>query len=338
MSLDKNNIVILGKQVLKANKKAPIAFKFNDKEYTYESLNSTLRDEFNALASSYNAYRRNKNDIFEIMQEVIDEVLPKKVLDSYGEWAEVKQYGQGNKPSFVKKTGKKRAKQYITKVGLAGIYEVFKLDKETYDIETTAYGGAAQIGLEEFLDGVIDFADLLDILMEGLDDCVYVEIAKAMAAIEDQLPAANKATNTGFDETKFDALLNVARAYGTPVVYATLELATKIVPSANWISDEDKTAMRSQGYVGIYKGVKVIVMPQSFEDETNAVKVIDASKAYILPVTGNDKPVKIAFEGETIIDEFANADRSREIQAYKKFGVALLATNDMCVFTDSSLA
>jgi hypothetical protein len=174
--------------------------------------------------------------------------------------------------------------------------------------------------------------------MEGLDDCVYVEIAKAMAAIEDQLPAANKATNTGFDETKFDALLNVARAYGTPVVYATLELATKIVPSANWISDEDKTAMRSQGYVGIYKGVKVIVMPQSFEDETNAVKVIDASKAYILPVTGNDKPVKIAFEGETIIDEFANADRSREIQAYKKFGVALLATNDMCVFTDSSLA
>jgi hypothetical protein len=85
MSLDKNNIVILGKQVLKANKKAPIAFKFNDKEYTYESLNSTLRDEFNALASSYNAYRRNKNDIFEIMQEVIDEVLPKKVLMENGQ-------------------------------------------------------------------------------------------------------------------------------------------------------------------------------------------------------------------------------------------------------------
>lgn len=199
------------------------------------------------------------------MQEVIDDVLPKRVIEAYGDWAEIKQYGQGKTVQFVKRAGKKRAKQFITKVGLAGIYEVFKLDKEFYEVETTAYGGAAQIGLEEFLDGLIDFADLLDILLEGLDECVYREIAKAMKSVESQLPGANKANGAGFVPAEFDKLLTVSRAYGEPVIYATLELATKIVPETNWISDADKVAMRTQGYVGIYKGCKVIVMPQSLK-------------------------------------------------------------------------
>lgn len=337
MALERNEVITLAKQVAKANRSTPVAFSVQGKDLSYEAMQETLRDEFKALAGTYNLYRRNKNDVFEIMQEVIDEVLPKKVIERYGDWAEIKQYGQGNKPQFIKKTGKKRAKQFITKVGLAGIYEVFKLDKEYFEVETTAYGGAAQIGLEEFLDGVVDFSDLLDIIIEGLDDCVFIEIAKAMTAIESQLPANNKGSGTGFVEATFDKLLTISRAYGQPVIFADLELATKIVPSANWISDDDKTAMRTQGYVGIYKGCKVIVMPQSFTDETNSEKVFDPSYCYIIPMGGNDSPVKIGMEGETIIDEYTNKDRSREIQAYKKFGVVLMATNDMCVYRDTSL-
>ena len=129
MALDKKNCTILAKKVAKAPKKVGATFSYNGKNYSYEALNETLRDEFKEMAGTYNAYRRNKNDIFEIMQEVIDDVLPKRVIEAYGDWAEIKQYGQGNKVQFVKRAGKKRAKQFITKVGLAGIYEVFKLDK-----------------------------------------------------------------------------------------------------------------------------------------------------------------------------------------------------------------
>lgn len=335
--LENKDLIILAKQVAKASRKAPTAYRFGEKEYSFEMLNETLRDEFKELAGTYSLFRKNKNVLFDIMQEVIDEVLPTKILAKYGEFAEIKQYGQGNKPSFVKRTGAKRAKQFITKVGLAGIYEVFKLDKEFFDVTTTAFGGAAQIGLEEFLDGVIDFTTILDIMIEGLDDAMYREIAKALEALTAQLPTANKAAEAGFVETEMDDLLTVASAYGTPVIYATLELARKIVPSANWISNEDKTAMRNQGYVGIYKGTKVVVLPQSFEDETNEVKVMNPQIAYIIPVGGNDKPVKIALEGEAIVDEYQNKDRSREVQVYKKFGVALMVTNDICTYTDTSL-
>ena len=40
-------------------------------------------------------------------------------------------------------------------------------------------------------------------------------------------------------------------------------------------------------------------------------KVIDPSFAYIIPTGGNDKPVKIAFEGQAIVDEAKNHDQSR---------------------------
>ena len=96
--------------------------------------------------------------------------------------------------------------------------------------------------------------------------------------------------------------------------------------------------MNANGYIGTYKGSKVIVLPQSFEDETNEVKVIDPSFAYIIPSGGNDKPIKIAFEGQTIVDESKNKDQSREIQCYKKLGVAALMTNNICVYEDTSLS
>ena len=40
--------------------------------------------------------------------------------------------------------------------------------------------------------------------------------------------------------------------------------------------------MNSQGYVGVYKGTKVVVLPQSFEDETNTTQVMDNSQVYIM--------------------------------------------------------
>ena len=274
------------------------------------------------------------------MEQVIDDVLPAKVLQQYGQFAETKIFNQGDRPVFVQKittASKRRAKQFITKVGLAGIYEVFKLDGKNYEVPTSAFGGAAQIGFEEFLDGRVDFADLLDIVMEGLDEAIYIEIERALKAAVTDLQAANKVTDNVFNEAKMDKLLAVADSYGKAAIYCTYEFAATMVPSDNWISNDMKNQKWNNGYLANYKGHNVIVLPQSFEDETNATKVIDPSYAWIIP-TGADKPVKIAFEGQTIVDEFTNADRSSEMQVYKKVGVGAIITNNICVYRNTSLA
>ena len=92
----------------------------------------------------------------------------------------------------------------------------------------------------------------------------------------------------------------------------------------------------NNGYLANYKGHRVIVLPQSYEDETNAKKVIDPSYAWIIP-TGAEKPVKVAFEGQTMVREFENHDWSREIQIYKKVGVGAIITNNICVYQNTSL-
>lgn len=338
MALQKNEIKQLMLAVAKADKKAPVAYSFGDKKYGYFELNEALRLELKELAGSYSLYRANKNTIFEIIEEVIDEILPIRVLEQYASFAEVKTFGQGDKPIFVnRREGRKRAKQFITRVGLAGIYEVFKLDKSGYEVETNAYGGAAQIGFEEFLDGRVDFAEVTAIIMEGLDEIVYTEIAKALIAGISQLPVANHDAHAGFDPTKMDKLVAVARAYGEPTIYCTYELAAKMLPAEAWVSNEMKNERNANGFISQYKGCRIIIMPQSFTDETNSEKVIDPSFAWIIPTGGNDKPVKIAFEGGTIVDEYTNYDRSKEIQVYKKFGVLAIMTNNICVYEDTSL-
>ena len=337
MSLERNELKQLMLAVAKADKNAPVAYSFGEKQYDYNALNETLREELKELAGTYSLYRENKNTIFALIEETIDEILPKKVMEQYSMFAEVRTFAQGDRPVFNKKEGRRRAKQFVTRVGLAGIYEVFKLDKSSFEVPTSAFGGAAQIGFEEFLDGKVDFAEVTEIIMEGLDEVVYEEIAKALIGGISQLPAANKKVHAGFDEAKMDKLIAVARAYGEPAIYCTYELAAKILPVSDWVSSEMKNERNAQGYISQYKGNRIVILPQSFTDETNATKVIDPSYAWIIPTGGNDKPVKIAFEGQTIVDEYTNYDRSREIQVYKKLGVVAMMTNNICVYEDLSL-
>ena len=176
MALNREQLVQLGKIVAKADPSAPVSYSFNGESFTYDVANETLRREFNEYAGTYSLYRENKNLIFSIIEEILDDVLPKKVEETYAQFAEIKTFAQGDKPLFRRKTNSKtRAKQFITRVGLAGIYEVFKLgpsEAESFEVRTSAIGGAAQIGFEEFLDGRVDFAELTNIVMDGMDELI----------------------------------------------------------------------------------------------------------------------------------------------------------------------
>lgn len=338
MSLQKNELLSLMKAVAKANPSASTSYSFNGETLTYDAMNETLRNELNELAGTYSLYRENKNTVFALIEETMNDILPTRVLERYGQFAETKTFAQGDRPVFTRRTGHLRAKQFITRVGLAGVYEVFKLGGESFEVQTSAIGGAAQIGFEEFLDGRADFAEVTNIVMEGMDDLIYREIAAALMSSINQLPAANTVVTNGFDEAGMDRLIQVASAYGKPAIYCTYEFAVKMLPSDGWVSDAMRDARWSQGYLGNYKGCQVIVLPQSFEDETNARKVIDPGYAWVIPAGADTKPVKIAFEGATHVRERENEDWSRDIQVYRKVGVGVMLANNICSYVDSELA
>ena len=342
MALTRESLFTLAHKVADANPSAPVAYSFEDQSYSYADLDNTLRTELRELVGSYALWRENHNTLFALMEEIITDKLPAKVMAQYGAFADVQTFAQGTKPIFTQKiteASRRRAKQFIAMpAGLAGRYEVFKLDGRSYEVKTSAMAAACQIALEEYLDGRVDMATLVDIVMEGMDDRIYAEIASCLIAAVDTIQAANKYEADSFVEAEMDALLSVADSYGNgrSTIYCTMEFASQMLPSnANW-SDSMKEQIWNNGYFTTYKGHQVIVLRQSYTDETNTKKVIDPAYAWIIP-GGADKPIKIAFEGQTCIRNEDNEDWSTSIHFYKKVGVAALINNDICVYKNNSL-
>ena len=341
MALERKSLIELARATAKASVNPSLTFSYGEETLSASALEDTFRKELKELAATPALYRQNKNTIFELIEIQLTEVLPPKVLAEYGQFADVRTFAQGDQPVFYQKiteASRRRAKQFVTKVGLAGRYEVFKLDGASLTVNTTAYGGAAQIAFEEFLDGRVTMADVYDIVLEGMDEAVYKEIASALVAMVTNLGTHNKVTNAStFDETSFDKLLMVADTYGKASIYCTFEFAATMLPQDKWVSDDMRNRRWNLGYLGDYKGHSVIVLPQSFTDETNATKVIDPSYCWIIP-TGSEKPVKVAFEGTAQVKEVDGDDWSKTIHTYQKFGVAVYSINPgLCVYRNTTL-
>lgn len=276
-------------------------------------------------------FMRVKPDVFQILQEIADEYLPKRLNETLGKFAEIRQIEQGTKYEFKITKGKLRGKSFVTQVAPSGQYETFRLDKTSFTVPVKAYGGAAIMEWERFLNGDENLVELIQIIAEGIEDRIYEQIQGMLKGMltDSRMPSANKYTDTKFDPTEMDKLIAVVRAYGSPAIWCTPEFASTMTNQVSFtsatptISELDLADIRNQGFIGRYKGVPVIVMPQSFADEQNTIKVMDPQMAYIIP-QGDENIVRIILEGYTQINEFENRDWSSEIQMYKKAGLAIV--------------
>lgn len=316
--------------------------------FSVENVNAALLDQIRDLAGSMNQFMKNRYDIYDIIIETADEIVPNKVISALGRFAEVQVVGQGDKAIFKKGIGKNRAKKFLTQVGLSGVYETFRLDKETFEVPAYAVGGGATIDFERFLDGAENMADLMDIITEGLTDAVFGEVQKALKAAVTATgrPAANLVSHNSFDAEKMMSLISVVRAYGqSAVIFAPPEFvgamgADAIVPVGSSYqgvySPKDIDAIHDTGYVNLFRGTPIVQIPQSFIDENNEKTWIDPQLAYVLP-TGGEKVVKVVLEGETKITDFKNRDNSMEIYAYKKMGAAILTHYNWGIYQNTGI-
>lgn len=318
-------------------------------EYSNSSVDAALMDGFQELAGSFNQFMKNRWDIYEIMVEAIDEVVPNKVIDAIGIFAEVQVVPQGQKAIFKRRVGGQRAKKFLTQVGLSGVYETFRLDNETFEIAAHAVGGAATIDFERFLDGAETMAELMQILTDGLTDSVYLEVQKALRAAFSATarPTANKVTASSFEADKMVKLVNVVKAYGAgAVIFAPPEFvgamgADAIVPVGASFQGvyhpQDIDAIHNQGYINIFRGTPVVQIPQSFIDKNNEKTWIDPQLAYVLP-TGGERVVKVVLEGQTQMYDFTNRDQSMEINIYKKMGAAILSHHNWGIYKNTGIS
>ena len=332
-------------------------------EFSVKDVKDTLRAELKALAPNKYEYEKNKLEIFQIIQEAYDEVLPDYVGNFIGQFAEIKSVPNGQRASFIVKRGRRRAKTFVTEVGLAGVYEAFRLDVDTFEVSAKAYGGAAYIDFERTLDGSEDLVEPLQLLLDGLQEAIYRELLKALIAAtkNSDMPIANIVSTTNFDPPQMQKLCTIAKNYGggNAVIFATPEFVQEMGPDAIGMpiyglpktpvtgeqpgyatpvyNPNDIASIAATGYITMFRGTPIVQLPQAFTDENNDTYQVPPQYAFIFPA-GNQKIIKVVFEGDTDVRDWQHRDRQMEIEIYKKFGVAILTTNDWCVYENKALA
>ena len=317
--------------------------------FTVENINDAFIDGLKELAGSYNQFMKNRYDIYDIVIEAIDEILPKNVINALGAFADVQQVAQGEKAMFRRSAGRARAKKFLTQVGLSGVYETFRLDATTFEVGAHAVGGGATIDFERMLDGAESLAEVVAIISEGLENAVYVEVQKALNAALAVMPATNVYSGS-WSADEMVKLMNVVRSYGSPVIFAAPEFvaamgADAIVPVGTYgssypavgqYSPKDIEAIHDFGFINVFRGAPVVQIPQSFVDENNEETYVNPRLAYIMPA-GQEKVVKVVLEGATQIRDHENKDNSMEVYAWKKMGCAILTHHNWAMFENTSL-
>ena len=321
--------------------------------FSVENVDEALADGLREMAGSINQFMKNRYDIYDIIISAADEIVPKKVIDAVGMFAEVQQVPQGTKAMFRTKLGRMRAKKFLTQVGLSGVYETFRLDNGRFEVAAHAVGGGCRIDFERMLDGAENMAELVDLLTEAQTDAVYQEVQRALRAAVNQtgVPANNRANVTvgnTFDGAEMMKLITTVRAYGSgAVIFAPPEFVAAMGPDAivpipqsgNYggvYHPQDIDAIHNTGYINLFRGTPIVQIPQSFTDESNTTTWIDPQLAYVLP-TGGERVVKVVFEGQTQVYDWVNPDQSMEIMTYRKLGAAILAYHNWAIYKNEAI-
>ena len=316
-------------------------------EFSVNSVDAAVADGLNNLCGSINNFMRNRYDIYDIIIENADEIVPNKVMDTMGQFAEVIQLKNGEKKMFKRGgLGRNRAKKFLTQVGLNGLYETFRLDQETFSIGMKSIGGAVTIDFQRLIDGSESLAEFMDVLAEAQEDAIYAEVQNALLTAAANMPNANKASGS-YSATELQKLVNTVKTYGgSATIFASPEFIAAMGPdaivpatgtTAGVYHPEDIDAIHLNGRIRIFRGTPVVELRQSFLDEKNDKVMINPRFAYVLP-SGNEKIVKICLEGNTQMYDVVNPDQSVEIHSYKMIGVGILAFHNWGIYENTGIA
>jgi hypothetical protein len=208
--------------------------EFAAENYDYEAA---LRDELAKLMTkdgknfNRHVFEKNKYEIFELLEENLEEMLPQNVKSALDMFVEVKNYAQGTRPEFRVTRGKIRGKQFVTRATESGNYETFRLDRDRFDLYIQAIGGAGYVDFERYLDGLESMTDIYEVIQEGIVDRLFEMVQGCLLASWNAAgrPARNKVAANTFNPAAMKQLCNTVAPYGSPIIYCTPEFAAEMV-------------------------------------------------------------------------------------------------------------
>lgn len=314
--------------------------------FAAEDVNTAaVKALYEALGLPENAGPRDiravENTAFALIEEKVDEILPKKLEAVLSEYAEVRTFARDAEVVFnIEKIGKNRAKLTISKGARGGIYRAARLDSKYFNLETRVETVAVYVTLEEILLGTMSLGELFNNILEGFEEAIYKEVFNALASGTpvagyprikegDAVVTTNKA---GLGHA-LDVVLPYVKQYGVPTVFGSAVAMDLLENPGDAYHPEldDSRERRQFGIIRLYKGVRIVELPNYLVDNSNGEWFYDPKMVFVLP--SGVKPVKVALKGEMYIKKNEQAVGSEKWEAHKLLGVGVAMANNFAVIT-----
>lgn len=292
--------------------------------------------------SSARDFRAVEDKAFALIEEAIDTILPKKLEQVLGEFAEVRQFARDAEVVFnIEKIGKNRAKLTIAKGARGGVYRVAKLDKKWFSPSTAVETVAVYVTLEEIILGTMSLSELYNNVLEGFEEKIYKEVFNALAAGQSAAGTGYNAVTTNTTKaalgSAIDSVLPVVKAYGIPTIFGSYAALSNIynplAASSGYPNVEDSADIRRYGFVQVYKGVRCVELPNYLVGGSDWF--YDDDKVFVIP--SGVKPVKVALKGDLTLIRNTQAVGSEKWEAHKIVGVGVAMANNYAVLTVTDL-
>lgn len=309
---------------------------FSAEDVNTAAVNAIMKELGLDENSSPREIRAKEADAFALIEEAVDEILPKKLEAVLGEYAEVRSFPRDAEVLFnIEKIGKNRAKLTIAKGARGGIYRAARLDSKYFGVATSVSTVAVYVTLEEIILGSMSLGELFANILEGFEEVVYKEVFNALAT---GAPATGHGritpattTSTSTLGAALDEVLPKVKQYGVPTIFGSFEGLSKLENDGDAYHPEleDMKERRQYGIIRLYKGVRVVELPNYLVDDSNDVWFYDRKYVFVLP--SGAKPVKVALKGEMYIQKNTQAVGSEKWEAHKIMGVGVAMANNFAV-------
>lgn len=196
-------------------------------------------------------------------------------------------------------------------------------------IPTSLYVVKVGADINKYILGQVDWVKLIDSIAKAFATQIQEDVYMQVDNVASKLPTtSNLFVGSGIldatSKNNFDGIIdNVSSANNGAdvVIMGTRSALAKInaIADVNWGSSTQKDNVMNTSTVGIYNGVKLVIIPNRFTDKSYTAKSFNEKRILILPVIGDEgKFVKFIDEGDTeILEKTERGDYTSDIQTYE---------------------
>ena len=299
-------------------------------------------DEKATKAEVRKAIRRNQVAVFEIIEEVIDDMLVSGWEQNpfFREYVDVRNLALGDKNEFYVPDN-----SVLSVMKVSGNHHDIIRQRlgagKTFSVETSWIALKVYAEFERLMTGVEEFSTLVSKITEAIDRYVNEALYQALMGVGSTLGAQwykSSAISTTTAETLRTLCMDVGIASNSEVVIMGTRAALASVYALNnvdWASSEMKNEKYLTGKFGYWEGIRLVELAQNFKLNDTTQYTVANDVLFIMPV-GLEPMIKLVYEGDTQVyavnDPQTHMDMTYDHEVQTKLGVGVITNQKFGVW------